>query len=92
MPARGLTGESSVTMYSVILSPKAGEYYQQSPASLAAKLARCLEQLAIEPRKHNNIKSLKGAYKGYHRYRVGDYRVIYRIDESAKQVRVSRPK
>ncbi|MBL8824972.1 MAG: type II toxin-antitoxin system mRNA interferase toxin, RelE/StbE family [Planctomycetia bacterium] len=45
--------------------------------------------LETEPRKHNNIKPLKGKFKGMLRYRVGDYRVVYFIEESRKKVIVS---
>lgn len=32
-----------------------------------------------------NIKSLKGPFKGYSRFRIGDWRVIYRIDEEHRR-------
>ncbi|USR91081.1 type II toxin-antitoxin system RelE/ParE family toxin [Phormidium yuhuli AB48] len=38
------------------------------------------------PRSHPNIKVLKGDYAGYYRYRIGDYRVIYTIDDKLVQV------
>jgi mRNA interferase RelE/StbE len=57
-------------------------------AVLAKKIARCLEMLEQTPRSHPNIKALKGTYAGYYRYRVGDYRVIYSVDDQAKQVLV----
>lgn len=34
----------------------------------------------------NNIKKLKGKYVGLYRYRLGDYRLIYSIDENEKIV------
>ncbi|WP_230966935.1 type II toxin-antitoxin system RelE family toxin [Nostoc sp. NZL] len=34
------------------------------------------------------IKALKGDYAGYYRYRIGDYRVIYSIDDEVVQVLV----
>ncbi|MBZ0202132.1 MAG: type II toxin-antitoxin system RelE/ParE family toxin [Ignavibacteria bacterium] len=36
----------------------------------------------------NNIKKLSGQLSGLFRYRVGDYRVIYEIDEKSKSVEV----
>ncbi|MDF5707504.1 MAG: type II toxin-antitoxin system RelE/ParE family toxin [Nostoc sp. S4] len=33
-------------------------------------------------------KALKGDYTGYYRYRIGDYRVIYSIDDEVVQVLV----
>ncbi|MGB6298988.1 MAG: type II toxin-antitoxin system mRNA interferase toxin, RelE/StbE family [Rivularia sp. (in: cyanobacteria)] len=35
------------------------------------------------------MKSLKGNLAGYSRYRIGDYRVIYQIDDENKQVIIS---
>ena len=34
----------------------------------------------------NNIKKLKGNYAGLYRYRLGDYRLIYSIDEEERIV------
>ncbi len=56
--------------------------------ALAKKIARCLELLQQNPRFHPNIKPLKGNYSGYYRFRVGDYRVIYSIDDETMQVLV----
>ena len=35
------------------------------------------------------IKQLKGDLTGYYRYRVGDYRVVYCIDDEQKRVVVT---
>jgi mRNA interferase RelE/StbE len=53
---------------------------------LARKLARCFTQLERDPRRHNNIKRLSGDLAGHLRYRVGDWRVIYRIDDITMSV------
>ena len=37
---------------------------------------------------YSNIKALKGEFSGYYRYRVGDYRVIYEIDDNSKLVTI----
>jgi mRNA interferase RelE/StbE len=34
----------------------------------------------------NNIKKLKGKYSGLYRYRLGDYRLIYSIEETEQIV------
>lgn len=73
-------------MFEVILAPDAQAFYQAANQPLARKLARCFLQLEREPRKHNNIKRLAGGMSGLLRYRVGDWRVIYRIDEQARRV------
>ena len=75
-------------MFEVILSPEAQAFFAVADAPLARKLARCFSQLEREPRRHNNIKRLTGKLAGRLRYRVGDWRVIYRIDDGARQVHV----
>jgi mRNA interferase RelE/StbE len=68
-------------MFKVNLSKKAQKFYKKADRPLARKLARCFEQLEREPRHHSNVKPLTGKLAGHYRYRVGDYRVIYRIDD-----------
>lgn len=75
-------------MYEVILSPEARVFFAQADRPLARKLARCFTQLEHEPRRHNNIKRLSGKSAGLLRYRVGDWRVVYRIDDRTRQVHV----
>ncbi|MDZ8068264.1 MAG: type II toxin-antitoxin system RelE/ParE family toxin [Nostoc sp. DedQUE08] len=75
-------------MYEVILHPDVQEVYVNADKALAKKIARCLQQLEQTPRSHPNIKALKGDYTGYYRYRIGDYRVIYSIDDEVVQVLV----
>ena len=73
-------------MYEVLLHPDAQEVYINADPALAKKIARCLQQLEQTPLFHPNIKALKGDYLGYYRYRIGDYRVIYAVDEEVVQV------
>ena len=75
-------------MFEVILSPSSAEFYAAADRPLALKLARCFDRLESDPRQGNNVKRLKGEWSGYLRYRVGDWRVIYRIDEDANRVYV----
>ena len=75
-------------MFEVILSPEAEGFYAAADTPLARKLARCFAQLQREPHRHNNIKRLSGKLAGYCRYRVGDWRVIYRVHEEENRVNV----
>jgi len=75
-------------MYEVVLHPNAQELYLRADRALAKKIARCLEQLEQNPQFHPNIKALKGDLAGYYRYRIGDYRVIYSIDDQVLVVAV----
>jgi mRNA interferase RelE/StbE len=75
--------------YSVDLSQSARRTYASAPLPLAKKLRRCFETLERDPRRHHNIKALKGVLAGQYRYRVGDWRVIYRIDDATATVYIS---
>jgi mRNA interferase RelE/StbE len=75
-------------MFDVILSPEAMAFYAKADIALVRKLNRCFAQLEREPRRHNNVKRLSGPLAGLLRYRVGDWRVLYRINEQRQQVNV----
>lgn len=76
-------------MYRVVLAEPARRFYESAEASLQRKLDRCFDVLAQTPRRHPNIKPLTGKLKGYYRFRIGDYRVIYRIDDDGLLVIVA---
>jgi len=73
-------------MYRVVLSVSAKRFFEASSKALQGKLDRCLARLGVDPRRHPNIKPLRGRLTGHFRYRVGDYRVVYRIDEPGRLV------
>ncbi|HAC63837.1 MAG TPA: type II toxin-antitoxin system RelE/ParE family toxin [Cyanothece sp. UBA12306] len=73
-------------MYKVVLTKKAKAFYSKTDPILAKKLARSFEILEQTPSLHPNIKALTGKLKGYYRYRIGDYRIIYQIDHTTIQV------
>lgn len=68
-------------MYEIRLSKKAQRVYEKAEKPLARKLNRCFDQLAQNPHSHPNIKRLRGELSGYFRYRVGDWRVVYEIND-----------
>lgn len=66
---------------------------QRLKTSTSGRSSRSLENLpgassslSEVPRRHSNIKRLGGTLAGLYRYRVGDYRVIYRIDAPRRLV------
>jgi mRNA interferase RelE/StbE len=70
-------------MYKVELSREAQRFYQRCDKSISKKLARCFKSLETDPRTGNNVKALKGPFAGAYRYRVGDLRVVYTINDQA---------
>ncbi|PSR17173.1 hypothetical protein C8255_13935 [filamentous cyanobacterium CCP3] len=75
-------------MYKVRLTKGAAKVYRSAETSLARRIARAFEILEQTPRQHPNIKALKGDLAGRYRYRVGDYRVVYRIDDDTAEVAI----
>jgi mRNA interferase RelE/StbE len=73
-------------MYHVELSRDARRFFERANASLQRRLDRCFDKLKGEPRDGGSIKQLKGKLAGRYRYRVGDHRVIYRIDDGQAAV------
>ena len=73
-------------MYDIWLTRDAQAFYQAADDPLVKKLNRCFDQLQHDPYKHPNVKRLKGSLAGHWRYRAGDWRVVYRIDENEQAV------
>ena len=75
-------------MYRVELSRDAKRFFERASATLQRRLDQCFDRLKVDPRGAGNIKRLGGNLAGAYRYRVGDYRVIYRIDDRKQVVAV----
>jgi mRNA interferase RelE/StbE len=73
-------------MFDVLLSPLADRFFNDAERPLRKRLERCFQQLRVDPYRHNNIKRLTGQFAGLFRFRVGDWRVIYRVNDSARRV------
>jgi mRNA interferase RelE/StbE len=60
-----------------------------SPKSQRERIETAVDGLAIEPRPRQAEK-LKGNWIPYWRLRVGEYRVLYEIDDDSRVVLVNR--
>ena len=76
-------------MYKINLTKKTAKIYENANSSLLNKLNRCFEQLRDNPHSYPNIKRLQGKLAGKFRYRLGDWRVIYSINEENQLVIIS---
>ena len=76
-------------MYSVRVSRQAIKDIADLPRDRARQVAEHIDQLAEDPRPPG-AKKLKGS--AAHRVRVGDYRILYTIDDAAQLVIVHRVK
>jgi mRNA interferase RelE/StbE len=74
--------------YRVRLTTSAEKELHGLPAKLVARIVARLERLASTPRPPG-CKKLRGGDNEW-RVRVGDYRVVYEIDDDARTVDVTR--
>jgi len=77
-----------VASYSVEVKPSARKELERLPEGLIARIFPRLEMLGDEPRPPG-CKKLKGGQQEW-RIRVGDYRVVYTIDDARSRVSVMR--
>lgn len=74
--------------YAVELKPSARKELESLPNSVLARVIRKIESLALDPRPAG-CKKLKG-YKDLWRIRIGDWRIVYIINDTARLVSVTR--
>lgn len=75
-------------MYEVLLERRAERDLRQLPPKEFHRIIREMNALAKDPRPPGSHK-IAGSKRDW-RIRVGNYRVVYEIDEKAKAVRVMR--
>ena len=68
-------------MFKIFLTKEAAKFYQNSDEKTRNRLDGCFEVLKTDPVDGPNIKRLHGELSGLYRYRVGQLRVIYKIEE-----------
>ncbi|HXD32146.1 MAG TPA: type II toxin-antitoxin system RelE/ParE family toxin [Pyrinomonadaceae bacterium] len=75
-------------MYRVFLERAAEKQLKQLPAKLHDRVITAIQALAKNPRPTGSRK-LTGTDHDW-RIRVGDYRIIYEIDDRVAEIRVNR--
>jgi len=74
--------------WEIVLTKPAEKVYGKSSKEMHRRLDRCFEILEKNPHFGKNIKSLTGELKGLLRYRVGDWRGIYRLFQETTVVEI----
>jgi mRNA interferase RelE/StbE len=72
-------------MYSISINPSALKELGKLPKATVKKVEKAIDALAEEPRPVG-VKKLKASDEDLYRIRVGDYRIIYSIEEEVKIV------
>jgi len=74
--------------YTVLVMPSAARSLERLPGSVFARLDACIKSLSSNPRPFG-VKKLAGKGNTY-RVRVGNYRILYEINDSELTVLVTR--
>jgi len=75
-------------VWEIDLTRPAEKVYYKASSDVRQRLDDCFENLEQNPQYGNNIKALTGELKGLYRYRVGDWRVIYRLKRDLQVVEI----
>jgi mRNA interferase RelE/StbE len=75
-------------VWEIDLTRPAEKVYDKASKNIRQRLDDCFEDLEQNPLYGNNVKALAGKLKGLYRYRVGDWRVIYRPKTERKIVEI----
>lgn len=76
-------------MYIISIKPSALKELSKLPKAMVKKTEKAIDALAEEPRPVG-VKKLKGADEDLYRIRVGDYRIIYSIEDEIKIIDIIR--
>jgi mRNA interferase RelE/StbE len=76
-------------MYNITFKASANKELQQLPKQAFEKVRIAINKLAGDPRPAG-VKKLKDSSEDLYRIRVGDYRIIYAIDDGIRIVTIRR--
>ncbi len=75
--------------YMIVISDSALKQLERIPKPYTKKIGQVIDRLAESPRP-SGVKKLKGMTEDLYRVRVGDYRIIYSIDDVIKVVDIRK--
>ena len=76
-------------MYTITINPSALKELSKLPKAIIKKTEKAISALAEQPRPVG-VKKLKGIEEDLYRISVGDYRVIYSIEDEIKIIDILR--
>jgi mRNA interferase RelE/StbE len=73
--------------YRVLVDSRAARSLQKLPKHAVERIDKLIGRLSEDPRPPG-VKMLRGRFKEGWRIRVGEYRLLYRIDDDSREVRI----
>ena len=73
-------------MHKIVFHRNAVKFYRKADDALKVRVGDAIDVIARDPHRNNHIKKLKGDLKHMHRFRMGDLRILYEIDDEQEIV------
>jgi mRNA interferase RelE/StbE len=73
-------------MHKILLHRNAVKFYRKADGALKDRVAEAIGAIAGNPHTGGHIKKLKGDLKHMRRFRMGDLRILYEIDDTQEIV------
>lgn len=74
-------------MYQAVFSHRAEKAFLDLPTKEAQRVKQAIEKLEQDPRTYGTLK-LENAPVASYRYRVGNYRILFDIDDKARVIEI----
>ncbi len=75
-------------MYRVLLTREAEKQYKKQDRPTKHRINKAIENIGNNPHTGTHIRRLVGELEGNWRYRLGNLRIVYDVEESQKAIRV----
>lgn len=73
--------------FRILIDARAAKKLEKLPKPIVQKIDQAIVSLAENPRPWG-VKLLRGKFREGWRIRISDYRVLYRIDDVAQEIRI----
>lgn len=74
--------------WEIVLTRPAEKVYDKVSGDMRHRIDSCFEDLEKNPWHSKNVRAMTGELKGLYRYRIGDWRIIYRISKEKQIVEI----
>lgn len=77
-----------MSQWRIVWTGSAENYYRRMEKAQQLKFQKAVRELETDPLASKNVKRLHGELRGLHRYRVGRFRMVFRVVEESREVRI----
>lgn len=74
--------------FEIVFHREAAKAFHEFPSTIRKRIEAAIEALQENPTFGKDIRKPKGEFAGLYRLRVGEYRIIYHVDEKRKIVTI----